>query len=261
MFNKEASAEPRVAGNLGGCDRGDVRELTRKIITLAIAACAVAAIVASVASAKPPPEQWYTHVNPAGTTVCDQGSNGVTGPFDSQELCEASLAVPPVVIDVCSNLDGDQATAPDGYIANGDGTCSLADTGSGTGDTGDGTGDTGDNSTVIIVNDPPLAADHSDHVFLCYSKFGVETLPAVFTVAEAYTLVAGGGYFSPVAIPGFAAFGNNVGGYHLVCNPGANRNEQFGMASDDAGDQYGVLGIAAYLGHNGSDIGLYPVWK
>jgi len=60
-----------------------------KIVSIAAALAAVMIVVAAASAA--PNRPWFTHLNGAGKLVCDRGNNGVTGPFATRALCEASI--------------------------------------------------------------------------------------------------------------------------------------------------------------------------
>lgn len=72
-----------------------------------------------------------------------------------------------------------------------------------------------------------------DHVFLCYSKFEQDG-GAVFEVGESAALLAAG-YWLPSAVPGKVVGGDNIGDYHLECNPAA-EFKPLGTYLDDGGD-------------------------
>ncbi|HLI56485.1 MAG TPA: hypothetical protein VKY26_05555, partial [Actinomycetota bacterium] len=63
----------------------------------------------------------------------------------------------------------------------------------------------------------PYSARTEDSMFLCYSKWEQDG-GAVFTVDQAEQLLASG-WWLPTAVAGNIAGGDNLGGYHLVCNP------------------------------------------
>jgi hypothetical protein len=58
---------------------------------IALIAIALAGVFAATALAKPPVQQWFTHLNGHGVLVCDKGNNGINGPFASKEDCEAFI--------------------------------------------------------------------------------------------------------------------------------------------------------------------------
>jgi len=105
-----------------------------------------------------------------------------------------------------------------------------------------------------------------DSVFLCYSHFGTDTLPAVFTNVIARKLYGDGkqGYFYPVAEAGAVAGGNNVGKaptqFHIVCNPPSTLTAQQ-MWADDGNDVYGPVIMTAYQAYWGNLIGLYQLYS
>jgi hypothetical protein len=66
---------------------------------------------------------------------------------------------------------------------------------------------------------PGSGASGVHHVYVCYSKFEQDG-GEVEDVATAGALVAAGRWY-PTALPGNVDGGENVGGYHLSCNPPA----------------------------------------
>jgi len=61
-----------------------------------------------------------------------------------------------------------------------------------------------------------VTTNTQNSVFLCYSKWQVE--PGVWSFDTAKSLMDGGGYWMPYAVPDTVPYGTNIGGYHLVCN-------------------------------------------
>ena len=72
-----------------------------------------------------------------------------------------------------------------------------------------------------------------NHVFLCYSKFEQDG-GAVFDVSQQAALIAQG-YWLPSAVAGNVAGGDNIGAYHLVCNPPTGLAAT-SVSLDDGGD-------------------------
>lgn len=70
--------------------------------------------------------------------------------------------------------------------------------------------------TNISATLSPLGAQ-VDSMFVCYSKYEQDG-GAVFTAAQASGLLAAGGWV-PSAVSGNIAGGDNLGAYHLECNP------------------------------------------
>lgn len=64
-----------------------------------------------------------------------------------------------------------------------------------------------------------VVATQIDSMFLCYSKFEQDG-GAVFEAQQAATLLAAG-YWLPSALAGYMDGGDNLGAYHLQCNPAA----------------------------------------
>lgn len=100
-------------------------------------------------------------------------------------------------------------------------------------------GDDGSRSFCMIVDVYPTPGgatadshDGTQSVFACYSRFGVETLPAVVARDR-----LDDGWWSPVALLGDVAGGDNLGGFHLVCNPSPIRHAT-GRGVDGSGDTY-----------------------
>jgi hypothetical protein len=60
---------------------------------------------------------------------------------------------------------------------------------------------------------------HVNHVFTCYSKW--EQDGGEVTDADVAQLLLDAGRWLPVALPGTVPSGENIGGYHLACNPPA----------------------------------------
>jgi hypothetical protein len=72
-----------------------------------------------------------------------------------------------------------------------------------------------------------------NHVFLCYSKFEQDG-GAVFDVSQQAALIKQG-YWLPSAVAGSIAGGDNIGAYHLVCNPPTGLAAT-NLSLDDGGD-------------------------
>jgi len=96
-----------------------------------------------------------------------------------------------------------------------------------------------------------VAIPQVNNVFLCYSRFEQDG-GAVFNVNQEDALVKAG-YWVPDAVAGNVVGGDNIGAYHLVCNPpsGLSQTNQF---LDDGGN---VI-AASLLGADSTD-GLYPI--
>ncbi len=73
------------------------------------------------------------------------------------------------------------------------------------------------NLSATLVASPGTAVPQVSSLFVCYSKFEQDG-GAVYTAAQAESLLAEGEW-SPVAIAGTVPGGDDVGGYHLACNP------------------------------------------
>jgi hypothetical protein len=83
-----------------------------------------------------------------------------------------------------------------------------------------------------------------DHEFVCYSRFeqdGGEVFPA----ATADALVAAGRWL-PYALPGEVPGADNVGAYHLACNPPAGYAPT-GQSVGDGGDVFDGVVPGAYV--------------
>jgi hypothetical protein len=83
-------------------------------------------------------------------------------------------------------------------------------------------------------------------VFLCYSPGGN---PGVYPADDVADLLSMG-YTMPLAVAGNVDGGNNLGGFHLSCDPTLKPS---GHYIDGAGDNADELAMAGYTG------GLYPV--
>lgn len=94
-------------------------------------------------------------------------------------------------------------------------------------------------SLLPVVDDSAVT-----HEFVCYSRFeqdGGEVLDA----ATADAFVAAGRWF-PYALPGNVPGGENVGAYHLSCNPPAGY-EPTGQSVGDGGDVFDGAEPGAYV--------------
>ena len=96
------------------------------------------------------------------------------------------------------------------------------------------------------------AAPQVNNVFMCYSKFEQDG-GAVFNVNQEDALLKTGGFWTPDAVAGNVAGGDNIGAYHLVCNPPTSLAPTSQLL-DDGGD---VI-PASTMGVNSTD-GLYPI--
>jgi hypothetical protein len=100
----------------------------------------------------------------------------------------------------------------------------------------------------------PTATPQVDHTYLCYSKFEQDG-GMVATADQAPALIALG-MWQPSAIKGNLPDGpnvENVGGYHLSCNPPATM-----LPTGFYADNNGVLYDASYATTE-AKIGVYPV--
>lgn len=91
-----------------------------------------------------------------------------------------------------------------------------------------------DLSATLVSDEAAAGATRlPDHVFLCYSTFEQDG-GAVFEVADAEALLALG-YWLPSAVAGNVPGGDNLGAYHLLCNPPAEMKPT-GWYVDDSGE-------------------------
>jgi hypothetical protein len=92
---------------------------------------------------------------------------------------------------------------------------------------------------------PPGTSEAAvDHEFVCYSQFEQDG-GEVFDPATADALVAAGRWF-PYALPGNVPGAENVGDYHLVCNPPAGYTAT-GQSVGDGGDVFDGAVPGAYV--------------
>lgn len=119
-------------------------------------------------------------------------------------------------------------------------------------------------SVDVSLSSSPVAVASSGSVgvYLCYSTFGTDTSPAVFPVASAKSLITSG-YFaywsSAVAEPGNVTDGDNIGSYHLVCNPPSDFADT-GLAIADGGETYANSGAVFQSAWN-TTLGLYEIYS
>jgi hypothetical protein len=136
--------------------------------------------------------------------------------------------------------------------------------------TGPGPGEHALSSCVVVNVVESLAAAGPrgpDSTFLCYSRYP-DSIPGVFTFATAGQLLKDnpwsgpdlltGGYSIPIAVAGTIPFGTNVGGYHLVCNPGSLK--PLGTYTNSGGDPISSAVAASIRATWQSDLNLFPVY-
>jgi len=105
-------------------------------------------------------------------------------------------------------------------------------------------------ATLVLAG---AAVPQVNNVFLCYSKFEQDG-GAVFNVNEEDVLLKSGAFWTPDAVAGNVTGGDNIGAYHLACNPPSSLTST-GQLLDDGGN---VIPASA-MGIDSTD-GLYPIF-
>ncbi len=152
--------------------------------------------------------------------------------------------------------DGDHALSACAAV-----TVNAADTGNG-GDDETTTQDPIVDPVVAPLGAPVVAPSGGIGVFLCYSKFGTDTMPMHMRIGDAFDAIASGqfSYWSPaIAEAGNVEYGTNIGAYHLVCNPPANLTDT-GIDVDGGGNLYADHGAVWREAWVDSTLGLYEIY-
>lgn len=126
------------------------------------------------------------------------------------------------------------------------GCCAPASVGNSVGSTGTVANALLDLSATLVAS-PGTTVPQVSAEFVCYSKYEQDG-GAVFPAAQAESLLADGEW-SPSAVAGNVAGGDNLGAYHLECNPPASLaptgryvGDGGDVVSDDRPGYYAVVG-------------------